>query len=220
MFVTVYSLAVVHLGYVTCYFYRDYQNSSPLIFGLILGFLFLSTVVQILTPGRYLSWTCVSVIAILYYICCTELWLQVDELTGLLNHGAYLHRMKELPAECTLVLFDVDQFKEVNDGHGHLFGDACLRWVSKCIRSVYGSSGACYRVGGDEFAVIVRKKNFDPEEKYRQFQRLIRANRAARPGMPDVSLGWSVYYAGMSNQELIAKADQNMYENKHGKRSI
>ena len=219
IFVAVYVAAVAHLAYVTLRLNLEYQNNSPFIAGILVAFLIFSTVLQLLNPKIYITWTCASMLAVIYYVYCTELWLQVDGLTGLLNHGSYLRRMNELPPDCTLVLFDVDKFKEVNDGHGHLFGDASLKWVSKCIRSVYGSSGLCYRIGGDEFAVIVTKSRFDPEEKYQEFEKLIRANRVARPGMPGVSLGWSVYRAGMSSKELVTMADQKMYQNKHSKPS-
>ena len=219
-FVAVYGVCVAHLAYMTAKLNFEYQNSNLLIVGLLIAFLVFSTVIQILNPKIYVTWTCASLMSVIYYIYCTELWLQVDGLTSLLNHGSYLRRMGELSPGSTLILFDVDKFKQVNDTHGHLFGDAALKWISKCIRNVYGGDGLCYRIGGDEFAVIVARKNYDPEEKRLKFQKLVRANRVVRPGMPDVSLGWAVYKDGMSTRDLIGQADRNMYDNKHEKPTI
>jgi diguanylate cyclase (GGDEF)-like protein len=86
-----------------------------------------------------------------------------DGLTGLMNRRRFDELLDE---ECrradrgagplTLILIDIDRFKSVNDGYGHLAGDACLRRVARIIdTSTGGIAGAAARLGGDEFAVLL-----------------------------------------------------------------
>lgn len=86
----------------------------------------------------------------------------VDELTGLLNRRALSQRLAEEVAraqrygtELSLVMVDLDGFKDVNDRHGHAAGDALLRSVGVLIRSELRVSDAAIRYGGDEFALLL-----------------------------------------------------------------
>ena len=63
-------------------------------------------------------------------------------------------------------MFDVDDFKQVNDCHGHVKGDLCLAGIAECIKKAYADFGYCYRIGGDEFCVLL--KNRAKEEECRQ----------------------------------------------------
>lgn len=85
-----------------------------------------------------------------------------DPLTGLLNRGVFeadleaYRRSAERYGDTTgLVLIDLDQFKAVNDGGGHEVGDRILSEVAQAVRSRVRLTDHCYRVGGDEFAVLV-----------------------------------------------------------------
>ena len=83
-----------------------------------------------------------------------------DDLTGIYNRTAYSRHVTEIEKRdttkgCALVLFDVDDFKEINDTKGHLVGDAVLKQVAKTLMTVFNSGKyTLYRIGGDEFAVI------------------------------------------------------------------
>ena len=50
------------------------------------------TIIQIALPELHVTWLCVTLLAVLYFIYCNEMWNQLDELTGLLNQNSYLHR--------------------------------------------------------------------------------------------------------------------------------
>jgi diguanylate cyclase (GGDEF)-like protein len=85
-----------------------------------------------------------------------------DGLTGCLNHRALyqrleleLARLQRTGSEFCLLLADIDDFKGVNDAHGHLVGDKVLRDVADGLRRVARSSDAVGRLGGDEFAVVL-----------------------------------------------------------------
>lgn len=83
-----------------------------------------------------------------------------DALTGLANRQSFDHRLSEamLRAEqysCALLLVDLDGFKPVNDTHGHSAGDVVLQQVGERVQQALGHAGTAYRIGGDEFAVLL-----------------------------------------------------------------
>lgn len=81
-----------------------------------------------------------------------------DDLTGLLNRGAVLAELDEIVKDgrpAGLVLLDIDSFKEVNDSLGHAAGDALLRHASSGLERVVGARGRVFRMGGDEFALLL-----------------------------------------------------------------
>jgi diguanylate cyclase (GGDEF)-like protein/excisionase family DNA binding protein len=83
---------------------------------------------------------------------------RTDVLTGLLNHGTFVDRMNRLITAAepfSLVMLDLDRFKGVNDGFGHLAGDRLLRQVADAIVRASRESDAVFRYGGDEFAILL-----------------------------------------------------------------
>jgi diguanylate cyclase (GGDEF)-like protein/PAS domain S-box-containing protein len=80
-----------------------------------------------------------------------------DGLTGLGNRRAFDRQLKRLVSEgqpCALILLDLDDFKQVNDRHGHPAGDALLQQVAACLTRVTQDEGAAFRIGGDEFGLL------------------------------------------------------------------
>lgn len=85
----------------------------------------------------------------------------VDELTGILNRRGFLRELSRAASyvqrysiPVTLVLLDLDGFKEINDRHGHPVGDAVLVQVARVMVSSVRGSDVVARIGGDEFALI------------------------------------------------------------------
>ncbi len=81
-----------------------------------------------------------------------------DELTGLPNRRALasaLARATSDPRPSSLLIFDLDHFKDVNDSYGHAYGDDLLREVADRVRQVLPAQGLLARLGGDEFAVLL-----------------------------------------------------------------
>ena len=98
--------------------------------------------IQIALPSLHVTWLCVTLLSVLYYIYCSEMWNQLDALTGLLNQNSYLNRTAEMRRSGgVLVVFDVDSFKQINDRYGHLQGDVCLAEIADCIKKAYARCG-------------------------------------------------------------------------------
>ena len=152
-----------------------------------------------------------------------------DSMTGLSNRNAYELRLRELvyhpPGELGMVLFDIDRMKFINDTYGHHMGDLVIALVGRCIRKVFGSSGECYRIGGDEFCVIYTGQMDMSAKCDRLDQLLERENHYDFP--VKVSCGWELRdlkgEASITFQDILAlktAADEMLYRQKkaHGGR--
>jgi two-component system cell cycle response regulator len=100
----------------------------------------------------------------------SEVEATTDPLTGLGNRRALLHDLDVAAAdahterEALLALFDLDGFKTYNDSFGHLAGDALLARLGRNLGTTAGTSGTAYRLGGDEFCLLVTDLDDDPTE--------------------------------------------------------
>jgi len=150
-----------------------------------------------------------------------------DPLTGLPNTRfmvAYLTRelarAERLGAEVSLIVMDVDEFKAINDTHGHNVGDRALREISQVLRSAIRPYDVCVRYAGDEFIIVLANCGADEAESKRsELQQAVAASAFdARPGVPvglAISAGAAVFpHDGESYEALLAKADSRMYRDK------
>lgn len=85
-----------------------------------------------------------------------------DQLTGLPNRrylNSRLAEMTRVRMPLALMIVDADDFKLINDGHGHAVGDAVLKAIAERLLAAVGDDGFCARIGGDEFVVVVTASN-------------------------------------------------------------
>lgn len=141
-----------------------------------------------------------------------------DPLTGVGNR-LMLERLGDDPsyARAGLLLLDVDRFKNINDGYGHVAGDRVLELVAHVAVTAVGDTGAVVRLGGDEFAVLVR--DAEDEQLHRIAQHIghgVAHGRRPSADVPaaTVSIGWTVPVDARPPLELLAEADGVMYEAK------
>ncbi len=188
-----------------------YQNRNNYI--LILNFvLFLGTlVVQFIFDGVWLLWLSYIFAIGFTYMYYSSLVNQIDVLTGILKRKCYDSQLYDINTDAIILIFDVNKFKEINDTQGHAVGDYCLVELAHAIKKIYGKSGYCYRIGGDEFSVILHKNLDCVEEMNSKFTTLI-AENIYKIALPTVSIGYSYYYPNTSSiQAVIEEADKMMY---------
>ncbi|HEY5693770.1 MAG TPA: sensor domain-containing diguanylate cyclase [Gaiellaceae bacterium] len=147
----------------------------------------------------------------------------LDSLTGLHNRR-YFHetlarevdRAQRYQRRLSLVIVDVDGFKEINDRIGHLAGDAVLAEIADRIRQVVRSADIPCRVGGDEFAVIVPEVEVgQARQLVGRIQRAVSAQPIARAGRVKVSAGVSDLQPNDSPTSLFERGDESLYAAKH-----
>ena len=148
-----------------------------------------------------------------------------DFLTGLYNRmccerdlARYIDLARQNSQKGALLYLDLDDFKHINDGLGHQYGDVLLQSISQGFVQIKGIEDTCYRMGGDEFVIIV------PPKSYHLLDRIVSDIRMmfSRPWMLKdaeyyctMSMGVCVYPEDGDNvADLIKKADIAMYEAK------
>jgi diguanylate cyclase (GGDEF)-like protein len=80
---------------------------------------------------------------------------RTDALSGLLNRRAFTEALDGVEENASLVIFDLDRFKAINDQHGHASGDAVIVAISRMLADIFDGKNLVARLGGEEFAVIV-----------------------------------------------------------------
>jgi diguanylate cyclase (GGDEF)-like protein len=150
-----------------------------------------------------------------------------DPLTALPNtRFMFMHLTRELAradrlkSEVSLLVMDLDNFKEINDTYGHHVGDRALREVAGVLRAAIRPYDICVRYAGDEFIVVLSGCNGEEAERKRvELQRAVDSLQfEPRPGklLPlAISIGAAIFpHDGDSYETLLATADSRMYRDK------
>jgi len=142
-----------------------------------------------------------------------------DPLTNVLNARAFSHelaqelsRNRRYGRPLALIYLDLDDFKSINDAHGHATGDAVLRLVADAMRSAVRQADIVGRLGGDEFAVLMPET--DGDVAHAAATRLVTGIRTVFRGTPSVTASIGVLAVSgteAGTDELLRKADQAMY---------
>ncbi|ARQ11410.1 GGDEF domain-containing protein [Rhizobium etli] len=140
---------------------------------------------------------------------------RTDTLSGLLNRRAFTEALDRTEGDASLVIFDVDRFKAINDRFGHACGDAVITAVSAVLLSAFDELSVVARLGGEEFGVIV---SGEPLEARLERIEAVRASIAGRPIVAEdyqiaitISGGVADLIAGRNKQQVYASADRALY---------
>lgn len=150
--------------------------------------------------------------------------VRTDSLTGLYGRRAFLDRLEHdlalaqrRMAALTLAYIDVDDFRAVNDAHGHAGGDRVLREIGRVLKATVRKTDTAARVGGDEFALVF--PDTDASEAHQIVSKLTRELReafGASSRRVTCSIGVVTFLeSAPSRERAIAAADEVMYQVKH-----
>jgi len=158
-----------------------------------------------------------------------EIMARTDVLTGLNNRRAFFDTAPQLLSNChkrdlpaSIVMFDLDYFKKINDEFGHAGGDAALQHVTKLLKSKLRKSDLCCRFGGEEFAILLPNTSLEEAgiaaEKLRE---LIASSPVTfSRKLIAITASFGVADAGDSIDEILNDADHAMYSAKNGGRNL
>ena len=156
---------------------------------------------------------------------------RTDRLTGLHNRGYWEECLKSEFARfqrskhpSTLIMFDIDHFKKVNDTYGHQAGDEVIRATSRTLLNAIRATDVAGRYGGEEFAVILTDTNAEQSlylaERLRKKIEALHVHFEALEIRYTISLGVAQASADMTDHcQWIVAADHALYEAKHGGRN-
>lgn len=158
--------------------------------------------------------------------------LESDTLTGLKNrlyletaNSRIMRHSKDKQSRCIgVITIDLDHFKMVNDCYGHHIGDVVLVRVSEILMESVRKGDECYRIGGDEFIVIIKAENqTDIVKLADRIRDKISTDRQLHnqvSGGVSASLGLVNLSSGQSIEEAIISADKLLYKAKHNGRNL
>lgn len=213
-----YFLSVVYLLYETLRYSRKGFLQHKIFAHILSAFFLVSSSIQVIIPEVYTTRVAVVFSLCIYYAYNIELTNLFDKLTGILNQGTYLRKIKELKEQQAVIILDIDNFKAINDNYGHQLGDRCLSSISRIMKSVFGNYGQCYRIGGDEFAIVL-KKCTNVENLIKRFEKSIADRFKSSPYKLSISLGFAEFEKGDSFETVVSRADMNMYNVKNQKKA-
>ncbi|GHV96099.1 hypothetical protein AGMMS50293_24190 [Spirochaetia bacterium] len=169
-----------------------------------------------------LTWPCFSAAILYIYFFIIQSDSKLDSLTGIGNRSSFNEFINKLSRQSaredySIVMIDLDRFKEINDTLGHLEGDNALRDMAAIIKGCIRHSDFAARYGGDEFVLATKAEN-DIQRLMNRIQGAIdtQNQKKIRPYQIYMSFGYDVYItnSGQSIQDFITHIDALMYKHK------
>jgi len=148
-----------------------------------------------------------------------------DYLSGLGNRSCFEQDIQHAIAMSerrsvglVLLMFDLDNFKQVNDRFGHLDGDKVIRRFATILKQAVRASDRCYRIGGDEFAILLQPATDKSALHVAQrVQQLMHDDHTLRTLNIGSSCGFSEYQKGDTSTAIVDRADRQLYRHKRNK---
>ncbi|QAA33821.1 GGDEF domain-containing protein [Clostridium manihotivorum] len=153
----------------------------------------------------------------------------LDNLTGIFNRrkleeilAVELERCNRYGTSLAMIIFDIDDFKKINDKYGHSRGDIVLKNISKVISSKLRKTDFFIRWGGEEFVIIAPETKIQGALKLgEKLRKLVAENIYVELERVTISVGVSEYEKGSEFKKLFDKADKALYEAKNcGKNNV
>lgn len=149
----------------------------------------------------------------------------LDSLTKVFNRRAlttYLNSVcqkENIYSDLHLLILDIDDFKLINDTHGHIAGDKILIFIANLLRKTLRDGDKIFRYGGEEFVITLNRiKEQECQEIGHRILQLINSNQLIYKGTMlnvTMSIGATKYHVGDIPDKIISRADKALYKSKH-----
>ena len=215
IYIMAYILGALFLFCKSIQLKKKYQGNNSGLILVILVFLFLGIPLQMIYEHIRVDWLVVAMALYMYYTFYNQLVLQIDPVTMLLNRTCYDKYIRNIKSDAVVTVFDINNFKGINDNYGHQYGDEILSIVGTAIKETYGKYGLGFRIGGDEFCAVIMKGYDRIDNITYAFEDYMNERRKADERVPKVALGYSLYKHDKNLiDDIIKAADDMMYINK------
>lgn len=183
--------------------------------------------IQVAFFGIFILWPMMAVTVVLTYIFLETISTSRDYLTGLFSRHRiddYLEYMLKYKKSFILVMIDIDNFKSINDKHGHLSGDLALKAFSKSLSRSFKKAKVVGRYAGDEFILIIDNYNLS-EMKEKLCKVEVQMEELCDSGETEFLVTFSYGYYERAENELISyediinSVDKMMYCNKESSKT-
>jgi len=153
----------------------------------------------------------------------------IDRLTGIYNRYAFekfleeeISRAERYGTNFALIMFDIDNFKKINDTYGHQTGDMILKKISQIVKENIRKSDIFGRWGGEEFMIILPVKNIDEASKVAEkIRKKIEEYKFPKVNRVTISAGVTMYKNGDTLKSIIRRVDTALYmAKKSGKNKV
>lgn len=145
-----------------------------------------------------------------------------DLMTRLQSRTAFEDRIGQssvLEGSCACLMMDINNLKKANDTMGHIAGDELISDAAECVLDIFASLGNCYRMGGDEFLVLLEHiSETEVLASLSSLELAINRKNLTRPFPLSLAIGYAIgYYAPI--EPMLNEADRNMYQKKQQMKS-
>ncbi len=206
-------LSIAYMLFMVLRNIKKYQyGGGALLFTAIMIWMVIGIAIQLFGRGFRVSYAIIIIASIMVYVFTLEMIQQTDELTELLNRHSYENYISHIEQVSIVLFFDADNYKSINDTHGHAYGDLVLKRIGHTIKHVYAPYGKCFRYGGDEFCVILTKNLDNLNEINHNFFEAMGKLRKNDSRFPRMSVGYAFYDPAVNDiRDVIDEADRMMY---------
>ncbi len=235
-------ILVISLGLLIISAYNSYMKFASKLNMTLISInllLLLGIVLRVFNKKSNADWLCITFSYFIFVFYFSNSYLKIDSLTSLMNRRAFDYRLSKINYSTAIILIDCNNFKCINDMYGHQSGDWSLAKIAEVILKVYSKIAYCYRIGGDEFCVILKPKMLEEltektanYDNYKMVQNLMNSLESELNDLAKevkmlqygVSQGFGIYYAlseypsvavdYKSINDVYKIADERMYEAK------
>lgn len=195
--------------YISAHYFRERYYSEAITIFAIFAICSTATVLESIYNFVNLLRGCMALSVTFYYLYLYTQFFKRDSLTGVLNRRCFYNDgHKYMDRLIALISIDLNDLKTINDEHGHAEGDKALVQTIDCIRKNLMRGCVLYRVGGDEFAILCQRGTVsDLQYMIEDIRQQMKHTRYS------CAIGFAEYRGGTLD-ELCARADAAMYEDK------